>query len=403
MLYFSELKGKKVFTEDNIFIGKLKDIIFLASDNPLTTKLVVKAKKEPELIIPFDYLKKINGNIIISKNFQTSELSENELFLVSNLLDNQIIDISGDKIVRVNDVAIQDKPGYYIAGVDIGVLGILRWLGVENFIIRALIKLGVRLKSNFLSWADVYPLELTRGHVKIKKEQTKLEKVRPEDLADYLEKTNILNARGVLNVLDEKKAAEVISNLNINYQTELFKQFSSEKAAKILSSIDPEEAVDVLLTLSKKRREKVMSYLSGETYKEMSYLLNLSKTPVGKVLRTEFLAADPYLRAKEVVEKVKKETGDFYSLYYIYVVNKDGQLVGVFSLHELLLQNPETQAYKFMVQNLSVIHLSTPEIIVIRKMVKYKLQSLPVVDNEKHIVGVVTFDDVIVSFLKNYE
>ncbi len=403
MLYFSELKGKPIYTEDNIFVGKLKDIIFLVSDNPQTTKLVISSKNKQDLIVPFDYLKKIDGNVTISKNFQTSELADNELFLANNLLDNQIIDIAGDKIVRVNDVAIQDKPGYYIAGVEIGVLGILRWLGVEDIFIRLLIKLGIRLRSNFLSWGDIHPLELTRGHVKIKKEQTKLEKVRPEDLADYLEKTNILNVKRVLNVLDEKKAAEVISNLNINYQTELFTQFNAEKAAKILSSIDPEEAVDVLLTLARKRREKIMSYLSGETYKEIEYLLSMSKTPVGEILRAEVLVVEPYLRAKEVLDKIKKETSDFYSLNYIYVVNKDKQLVGVFSLHELLLQNPEHQVYKFMVQNLAVIHLSTPEVIVIRKMVKYKLQGLPVVDNEKHILGTVTFDDVIVSFLRKYE
>lgn len=403
MLYFSELKNKKIYTDDNISFGKLKDIIFLASDTPTVTKLVVKTKAEGDLIIPLKYLVKMNGGITVGKNFQETKLEENELYLADNLLDNQIIDISGNKIVRVNDVVIQDKPGYYIAGVDIGLLGILRWFGLEDHILRLLGRLGVKITSNFLSWGDVHPLELTRGHVKIKKEQNKLDKIRPEDLADYLERTNSANINRVLKIMDEKTATDVINNLSINYQTALFKQFTSEKAAKILANIDSEEAVDILLTLSKKKREKIMSFLDDKTFKEIEYLLSLSKTPVGNIITTEFLTVESTDRAKEVIASIKKETYDFYTLNDIYVVNKEKQLVGVFDLHELLLQKSETRVYKFMNQNLSMIYLSTPEIVVLRKIVKYKINNLPVVDKDKHLLGVVRFDDVIDLFLRQYE
>lgn len=402
MLYFSELKGKRVYTEDKIFVGKLKDMIFQVSETPQITKFVI-GTTDDQVVVPAAFLKKMDGDMIISKNFQADKLDDNELYLVNNLLDNQIIDITGDKVVRVNDVAIQDKPGYFIAGVDIGILGILRWFGLEEWVVRFLKKLRIKPTSQFLSWADIHPLELTRGHVKIKTEQTKLEKIPPEDLADYLEKTNVSNVSHVLNVLDEKVAAEVISNLNINYQTALFKQFPSDKAAKVMSRIDPEEAVDILLTLSRKKREKIMSFLGDQVYKEIEYLLGLSKTPIGGILSTEFLTIQSDDRVKEVIDRVQKTTGDFYSLHYIYVVNQENQLVGVFSLHELLLQSPETPVYKFMTQNLSVIHLSTPEVIVLRKIIKYKLNALPVVDKDRHILGVVTFDDVIDLFLKHYE
>ncbi len=403
MLYFSELKNKKVYTEDNIFFGRLKDIIFLVSDTPTVTKLVVKTKKDDELVIPMKYLVKMNGDVILGKNFEETKLEDNELYLASNLLDNQVIDISGNKIVRVNDVVIQDKPGYYIAGVDIGLLGLLRWFGLEDFLLRILGRLGVKITSNFLSWGDVHPLELTRGHVKIKKEQTKLDKIRPEDLADYLEKTNTSNISRILKVLDEKTATNVVNSLSINYQTGLFKQFTSEKAAKLLSNMDSEEAVDILLTLSKKKREKIMSFLDDKTHKEIEYLLSLSKTPIGKILTTEFLTTESTDRVKEVIAKIRKEADDFYTLNHVYVVNKEKQLVGVFDLHELLLQKSETRVYKFMTQNLSVIYLTTPEIVVLRKIVKYKINSLPVVDKDRHILGIVQFDDVMDSFLKTYE
>src|SRR3990167_6866403 len=386
MLYFSELQNNRVLTKDGIYIGKLKDVIFRASDNPVVTKLVVKTDKNPEAIIPIEDVRK-----------------KNELFLKKNLLDNQIIDISGDKIVRVNDVAIQDKPGYSIAGVDIGLVGILRWLGLIDFINKLLGKIGIKLRSQFLSWADIQTLELSRGHVKIKKEQTKLEKIRPEDLADYLEETNVANVKGILRVLGEKKSVEVINNLRLNYQTALFKQFESDQAAKIISHMDPEEAVDVLLSLSKKKREKILDQLTDSSYKEIMYLLNLPDTPVAKILTTEFISVQPDQTVKEVIDTIRKETNDFYNLSYVYVVNKDMQLVGVFDLHELLMQGSNTQVYKFMTQRLVTIQLTTPMVVAFRKIVKYKLYALPVVDREKRMLGIVIYDDIVDLHLRGNE
>jgi len=402
MIYFSELQNKKVYTEDNIYVGKLKDLIFTASEDPNVTKFLIKTRNNSKLIIPIKFIKNVSNEIIIEKNFIGSKLQEDELYLLQNILDKQIIDITGEKIVRVNDVAIQDKPRFYIAGVDIGILGILRWFGLDDYLIRLLKKFNFNLTSQFLSWADIHPLELARGHVKIKKEQTKLHKIKPEDLADYLEKTNVSNITQILNIVDEKKATEVIKNLNINYQSELFRQFEPEKAKKILSNIDPDEAVDILLTLSKKRRNAILSILDKRTYNEINYLLSLSKTPIGHIITTELLTVQSFERAKDIIKKIHDQTKEFFVLFYVYVLNEKNELVGVFNLHELMLQGPETPAYKFMSQDLVVIHLNTPRVIVLRKFVKYKLYSLPVIDKSKKIIGVVTFDDVIESGIKYY-
>ncbi len=402
MIYFSELKNKRIYTEDNIYLGKLKDLIFTASEDPNITKFLIQTSTNPELMISTDFIKNINNEVIIKKHFIHSTLNEDELYLTKNLLDNQIIDITGEKIVRVNDVAIQDKPKFYIAGVDIGILGILRWFGLDDYLIRLLKKFNINLTSQFLSWADIHPLELARGHVKIKKEQTKLHKIRPEDLADYLEKTNVANISRILNVVSEKKATEVIQNLNINYQAELFRQFDPEKAKKILSKIDPDEVVDILLTLSKKRRQNILNALDKKTFDKINYLLNLSRTPIGHLVTTEFLAVQSFERAKDIIKKIYDQTREFYALFYTYVLNEKNELVGVFNLHELILQGPETPAYKFMSQDLVVIHLNTPRVIVLRKFVKYKLYALPVVDKNKKILGIVTFDDIIESGIKYY-
>jgi len=395
MLYFSEIRFKKIKTEDGISIGFLEDFIFLTSDNPIVTKLVIRNPLSQKQIVSTDYIQKINSDIILAKEYLTSYLEENELFLVKNLLDKQIIDIKGDKIVRVNDVLLQDKEKLSIAGVDVGLLGIMRRLRLGgNGIYRMLQYFGIKMTSNFLSWADVQPLELIRGQVRLKKRENKLQKIRPEDLADYLEQTNVINARKFLKILSTEKAADVISNLNINYQTALFKYFKNDTAARFISFIDPDEAVDVLLTLSKKKRLEILNHLDEKTRLPLLKLLELSKNPIGKLITTEYVAVDSVDTVSEVFEKIKRNSADFSSLDYVFVVNKKNELVGVFSLHELILQNTDAPVYKFMIQNVVVIHMTTPIEIVIKKMLKYKIDAIPVINEEKRIEGIVTFDDV---------
>ena len=398
MYYFSELQGKKVYTE-NKNIGTLDDLIFLYEDNPQVTKIVIKAK-DSRFIVPISSVKKINSTITINSHFEKSSLSENELYLSKNLLDKQIIDLVGNKVVRVNDILIQDNPFYYICGVDIGFLGILRRLGLEEPLVKFHHLLGLKLASQFLSWGDIQSLELTTGQIKLKKREERLSRINAEDLADYLEKTNIKNVSKILNILDEKKAIGVINSLNINYQQALFNYFSVEKAARVVSLIDPDETVDILLTLPRKKREEIINLLDPKTNKEISYLLNLSKTSIGGIITTDFLYVSSDQTVKEVIDKLKKYTADFSFLTYVYVLNDSKQLSGVFNLHELLLHDLDTPVYKFMIQNLIVIHLTTPEEIALKKLVKYKLFALPVVNKEKKLLGIISFDDISKFILK---
>lgn len=394
MIYFSEIKNKKVVTENGVCVGKLKDLLFLATGSATVTKLVVSDQQKNTLIIPIASLRNINSNIFLYGNYSTSELEINELYVEKNLLDKQIIDIKGSKIVRVNDVVMQNKPPLYIAGVDIGLLGLIRWLKLEKLFIKFHKLLGLQLTSKFLSWGDIQPLELGRGKVKLKKEEEKLLKVKPEDLADYLEKTTITNASKFINTLGDEFAAKIIANLNVNYQVGLFRNVPSEKAARILSIVSPDEAVDILLTYSVKKREQIINLLSESKKQEIVYLLQLSKTSIGKLVTSQFIAVFSDYTVREVLNTVRERTAGFSFLNYIYVVNKESQLVGVVNLHELILEDLTTPVYKFMIQNIDVIHLTTPEEIVIKKMAKYKIEALPVIDNNKHILGIVTFDDV---------
>lgn len=404
MLYFSEIEGKKIETEDKIEIGFLEDIVFLASTQPKVTKLVIRAINKEKIILPFQYVVKLGSSVVIKKLYNTGVLDENELFLKKNLLDKQIIDIVGNKIVRVNDVSLQEKISvgqfeWYITGVDIGFFGILRSLKIEIYFARIMHLFGMHLAPNLLPWGLIQPLELSRGQVKLNKREEKLQNLRPEDLADYLEKTNEINVRKFLKILDKDYAAEVISNLNINYQRSLFQHWEPDKSALVLEKVHPEEAVDILLAISKRRREEILHLVKQQTQDELRLLISLSHTPIGKKLTTEFLTVPSTYTTSEVLGSIKKNTVDFGFLATIYVVNDKKQLIGVFNIHELLMQNLDTPVYKFMIQNIIEIRLTTPIEIVARKMLRYRLPAIPVVDNDKHMLGIITYDQI-ADFIK---
>jgi len=400
MLYFSEIKGKKVFSEDHVLVGFLDDLIFQASELPQITKLIIRLPNKQKIIIDIDALIKINHNIVIKKKYNLSELVENELYLVRNLLDKQIIDIKGHKVIRVNDVVIQDKEGWYISGVDVGVLGLLRWIKLEKFFQNLHGIFGWKMKPIFLSWADIQPLELARGQVFLKKKEEKLQRIRSEDLADYLEKTTIKNVKKVIDTLNTQYSAEVLQNLNINYQSAIFRSFPPEKAAQFLEVIDSDETVDILLAIGYKKRQLIIPFLSESKKQEVIYLLDLSKTSIGKLITSEFFCVDSQMTVSQITNKLRIETPDFSSLNYIYVINQEKQLIGVINLHELLLQSNDVIVFKFMTQNVVVAHLTTPEEIAVKKMLKYHLVALPVIDINKKILGIITLDDVDEFILK---
>jgi magnesium transporter len=393
MLFLSELIDKRVFVDERRYIGRLKDIIFLNGDNPKVTKIIIESDAHRTHEIPIIGLRQTNGHINIVKTLETP-INKNELSAIKSLLDQQIIDLVGNKVVRVNDVVIQDTATLSISGIDIGILGIFRRIGIEGIIQSTTRALQFEIPMQLLSWGDIMNLELEQGQIQIKQREEKLAKIHEEDLADYLEMTNIRSVHQFINALSKKKAAEVVESLAVNYQVEVFQHFDQNKSAQLITLIDPDEAVDILLALDRAKRDKIMHLLDDVKQAELHRLMTFSRTPVGKLMTSEFFAVPSNLTASEIQKEIKKQTSDFSSLGAIYILNRDDQLVGVCNLHELLLQDSNAPAYKFMVPEPIVVLLTTPIEVVIYKMLKYNISSLPIINRDKHILGIITIDDV---------
>jgi len=394
MRYFSELLKKPVYNDKVIQIGYLQDLIFRNTEVPAVTKMLIETLKQEKEIIPVSEIKKINSFITVPYQYQKSAQSDDELSIAKNLLDRQVIDLKGDKVVRINDIIISDTPNLYISGIDISIWGILRRLGLLRPVLNFFHNLKIPVKMEALSWAEIQSLELEQGKIQMKVREEKLAKIRPEDLADHLQSTNIRNIRLFLQNLNLEKAAEVFASLTSAHQLELIRQFKPDLSAKIINLLDPDEAVDLLLSVSEARRNSILDSLSPEKKEELSHLLHLSTTPMGELMTTEFLAINSSWTVAEVINHIRHETADFAFLYTVYALNEKEQLVGVFSLHELLMQSHDTPVFRFMVQNPITLNLTTPLEIALNRMLRYKLSSLPVINTQNQILGMVTIDDL---------
>lgn len=382
-------------------MGVLRDLIFLAAEGaPVVTKLVVKKFSKMRMYAVQD-LVSINHFVVVKHESQPVELGDNELFVNQNLLNKQIIDVLGSKIVRVNDVAIQNNANsYYIAGVDIGLRGIVRWLGFEALLTPFYMFFGVAHKPHLLPWESIQPLELSQGQVRLKSKQDKLNAIRPEELADYLEKTTIKNVHSVVDSLTKKAAARVIGDLHISYQLALLRRFTPERAAEILELVQTDEAVDIMTEMSRQRKEDILKLLSAQKRKHIEELLRLSHTSIGKLIYPHVLMDSYEDTVGTAIEKVKKIVVESSFAHYVYICDEHEKLIGVITLYDLFTHEPRTPLREIMEPDVIVIHVKTSKEMVIQKMLRYKMYALPVVTEHHKILGVVTFDDVTKDILE---
>lgn len=394
MLYFSELRGKQILA-GQLLIGKLDDVVFKVTSAAPVTKLYVEKPNGQKIFLPYSAVGRIGVRIHVDVNFIPGELEENELFVGKNLSDQQIIDVTGSNIVRVNDIVFIQQPQLHISGVDVGVLGILRWLGLEDTVCKVIRFFGKEITPKFLAWTDVAPLELARGKVVMKQADLKLKRLKPEDLAGHLDSMNIRNVKRIVGLFDYEYTAQLLKNMNSVTQTSLIRSFVPSKSSHVLALLEASEAVDILLTIPRHERDKITDLFDKHRQHEIKRLMGLAKTPVGNVVSNEYVVVKPHQTAGDVLSDIRSNHPDLDDIQHVYVVNNEIQVIGVFGLYELILQKSDMEAYKFMVQSPVVVHLTTPKEIVIRRMIKYKLNSLPVVTEKGHMIGIVKLDDIL--------
>jgi magnesium transporter len=401
MPFVSEIIGKPVNDIDGINIGTVKDIIATTEkiQVPKIVALKVKSSKDIIDIRIADVAALIAKSIPLNKKIDEIvpyEPTEHDLLLNLNVLDKQIIDTNGVRVVRVNDLELTRLKGdYYVSNVDVGGAGMLRRLGL-GALARKSARPGAESKSGgFISWEDVELLS-SEEPLRLKVPNEKLAEMHPADLAEILSDLNRNEGSKLLESLDDETMADALEEVEPDFQASLVEQMDNERVADVLEEMSPDEAADLLAELPEERKSALLNLMEKDEADDVRRLLAYPDDSAGGIMTTEFIAVPKAYSAGNVINLLREMPEDeTETMFDIYVVDDNNRLCGVFSLRQLVLAKPATPIADFMEDRVVVLDPLDDQDRAAQLISKYNLHAIPVVDKTNIILGLVTADDAL--------
>ncbi len=342
------------------------------------------------------------GELHLRDNARSVPVADDDSYLLleRDVLDQQIIDVHGHKVVRVNDIDLVweqtgDDLRLRIVEVEIGLRGALRRLlkGLPSALVA---KITSRLSPSVIPWdfVDLIGRDPAR-RVKLKIEQNRLSQMHPSDIADILEDLAPAERHAVFLSLDEEVAAEALEEVKPKMQQSLIEALDSEKVADIVEEMDPAAAADLLSELPEERSEAILEEMNPEERQEVEDLLEFSSNSAAGRMTTDYIALPRHATVAEAIEALRHFEGDNETISDVYLLDNEQRISAVVSLVQLLLAEPSR-----LLADLPDAHLVTCDIDANGRKVaelfdKYNLRSLPVLDHDRRLVGVVHAEQVI--------
>ncbi|MFH1134389.1 MAG: CBS domain-containing protein [Nanoarchaeota archaeon] len=396
-LYFSELQGKPVFDAKGKKVGLLKDMVFLDGEKEAAiTHLVLPQGKLPTRFVDL-VGKRIELNTT-EDQLVYEPLRDDDFTVHGYILDKQIVDVDGLKVVRVNDIYL-DRSGdsLVIHSVDIGTRGILRRLGLQQDIAKNILgkKQKKAIKGRLISWEYVQPLHSNLSRLALKVPKIRMENLHPADIADIMEDLSARERVVVLRSLDDRKAAETLSEAHPEVQRSLLRYMRLETIISLFETMRVEQAAHLLQILSPQRREHILSLVKKARATEIKEFMGYAPNTVGAIMQTDMLAIPEDYTMTKTLNLLRKVAPSPSKVYYLYVVDKARRLVGILSLRLLLITAPRKTVGEVMRKNTINVNVNTLKEDVAKLMIKYNLVVVPVVDDDQRIKGVVTAYEVL--------
>lgn len=393
MIHFSRLKGKQILDVNGRVIGPLIDLTIIpdgkfAKVTSYVTKINGERRKIPSKIV-VKYDTQLHLNCPFAKMPILKE-EESEFSLVNNVLDMQIVDTEGLKVVRVNDVLLSVKDGTLcVTSVDVGFKGFLRRLSLEKF---GIVK---KMKEQIIPWEFVAPLELNTKKIQLNIPKDKLSKIHPADLADIMEDLSHNERAMIFKTLDEEVAAKTLKESTIKVQKSIFRSLKPDKIKEIFEELRPEEAADILFEMADDEAESILFMLKEEMVKEIREIMRYGKESAGGLMSTSYIAVSSKSSAEEVIDYLRELAPDAQNIYYLYVVGEDTALLGILSLRNLIVAKPKEKIENIMSKRVMSVNLSAKKEDVANLISKYNLLAVPVVNDKGHLEGIIRSDMIL--------
>ncbi|HUN80341.1 MAG TPA: CBS domain-containing protein [Phycisphaerae bacterium] len=399
----TELLGSPVFDAGGQ-CGRVRELAVSPQEDRSRIAVLIVRTKTGDRVLPFSSVIGINGGLRTDTpvaSWPSADGSEGLFLLGRDLLDQQIIDVHGRKVVRVNDVDLhQDTtnqhPVLRVSAVDIGARGAVRRLLKGVVPASALRALLARIPERPIPWDFVDLIETDPARrVKLKISHERLARLHPADIADIVEDLAPDEREAVFETLDEEVAAEALEEVEPKVQKAIVESLDSERAAEIVEEMDPDAAADLLADLPEERTSEILQEMAPEERQEVSELLEFKENTAAGRMNTEFLSLPIDASSQDAVEALRHFEGGIESVSTVYLVDSRGTLAGAVPLAKLVLASPDTPLLSITQEPLISCEAGIGEKEVAELFDKYNLLTLPVVDDSKKLTGVITSDDVI--------
>lgn len=404
--YLSRVLGRKVFSSSNVVIGKVEDILVdVQSQKPQVEAIKVKTGKKSKIINFSSFsMTEVNNQYVFRCNNADNvltDLKDNTLFLKTNVLDKQLVDIDGRKLVRVNDLRLAIlATGTYVVAVDVGLEGLFRRLGVAKPIKKLLDVFKVNIPSKLILWNEVEAIDFGHAGIKLSSPYSKLSSLHVSDLADIIEDMDAKIQAEVFASLDEEKAADVLEELETDVRIHVLESMTIEKAADVLEKMPADEVADILDEMGESRAQELLSEMDSEPSQEVRELLEYDDNEIGSLMATDFISFNKNMTVEETIAELRKIKPESDTIYYLYIVDEKERFVATVSLRDIIISQPKTKLSEIMSEN-AIYVLDTDNVNSIAEIIsKYNLLAVPVVDKDKIMLGMVVIDDIVYNLLK---
>jgi magnesium transporter len=406
MIHATEIIGADTYDSLGNFVGRVKEIFVEPADqaNRISRLLLSRGQYRP-LVARHDQIASVEpGRVRLTTDESALELYHpNEAWLAvqKDLLDQQIIDTNGRKVVRVNDidlseVRINGNTELRITQVDVGLAGAVRRLLQGVVPPMAIRRLQAKLPPRTIRWEFVNLIESDPlRRVKLRMSSDKLAQLHPADLAEIMEELSPAERQGIIDSLDEETAAEAIAELDKRLQTQVLEKLHPEKAADILEEMSPDEAADLIASLPPDTSKEVMGEMEHREATEVEELMKYGENTAGGMMNTEMVVVGEDATRGEVVDFIRFNEISADQLDNVVLINRDAALAGTVPIARLLLASPEQRLDEIKFEPLLSVRADTNQKEVFELFDKYNLRSLAVVDEAGRPVGAITVDDIV--------
>jgi len=406
MLHATEIIGAETYDSFGHFVGRVKEMFIVPAEQPnrISRLLIGRGKYRP-LVARHDQIASVApGRLKLTTDESALELYQpNEAWLAvqKDLLDQQIIDTNGRKVVRVNDVEladtrVNDNTELRLTQVDVGLPGAVRRLLQGIVPPMGIRRIQQQLPRRAILWEFVNLIEpdpLRR--VKLRLSSAKLAELHPADLADIVEEVSPAERQSIIDSLDQETAADTLAELDKRLQTQVVEQLDPEKAAEIISEMNPDEAVDLIQSLDSAKSQEVLEEMEHREASEVKQLLKFEENTAGGMMNTEIVVVGEDATRGEVVDYVRFHEISLDQLDNVVLINRDAALAGTVPVARLILADADQRMADLAFEPLLSVKPDANDKEVFEIFDKYNLRSLTVVNGEQVPIGTITVDDVV--------